>query len=220
MARGAGEGALFVAEQLALEQRRRQRRAVDAGQRPRPRRQVVQRLGEHLLADAGLAEDEHVDPALGDVAQQRRGRGDARIDHLQQFDAFVAGQRRRARRAHDDERQPPEVEGVADGERQRVAAAAHLVAHARAVGRAEILHGHRRAQAQDGVAARQRLVRERDVAVARAADHQIRADERKRGDEPGAGDEDEAAAVWARGRAAVAHRRSRMRWRDRHGRRF
>ena len=70
----AGERALLVAEELALEQRGRERRAVDAHERPLAARQLVQRLGQHLLADAGLAEDEHVDARLGDLGHQRRRR--------------------------------------------------------------------------------------------------------------------------------------------------
>src|SRR6185436_15440067 len=51
----AGERALLVAEQLALEQALGERGAVQREQRTRPaRRQPVQRAGEDLLADAGL----------------------------------------------------------------------------------------------------------------------------------------------------------------------
>ena len=86
-------------EQLGLEQRRRQRRAVDAQQRLlRPRRQAVDHLREHLLAHARLADDEHVDvgdggalgqevdpPHLGtaaDVVRRRRRRDVAALHPL------------------------------------------------------------------------------------------------------------------------------------------
>ena len=50
--RGAREGAAFVAEQLALEQRRRQRRAIDRQQRPgRARRRGVDRPRQYLFAE-------------------------------------------------------------------------------------------------------------------------------------------------------------------------
>ena len=56
----AGERALLAAEQLALDQRRRDRRAVDADHRPAaPRAALVDLRGEQLLAGAGLAEQQH-----------------------------------------------------------------------------------------------------------------------------------------------------------------
>ena len=68
---GAGERALLVAEQLALEQRLGERRAVDAtnGRRAAPAG-AVDRLGDDLLADAGLAEDEHRDRMVGDLVDE------------------------------------------------------------------------------------------------------------------------------------------------------
>ena len=58
--RGAGEGAALVPEELALEQVRRQRRAVDLDERPvAPRRSLVNGARDQLLADAALAADEH-----------------------------------------------------------------------------------------------------------------------------------------------------------------
>jgi hypothetical protein len=56
---GAGERALLVAEQLALQQRLGERRAVEAHERGlRPGARVVDHLGDELLAGAGLAHDE------------------------------------------------------------------------------------------------------------------------------------------------------------------
>jgi hypothetical protein len=54
----ASEGALFVAEQLALDQRGRECGAVDGDQRRvTTRAPRVERPGEELLAAAGLAEE-------------------------------------------------------------------------------------------------------------------------------------------------------------------
>jgi hypothetical protein len=59
-----------VAEQLALDQVLRDRAAVEHHERPgRARRVLVQRLGDQLLADAGLAADEHGGVALGQLLQ-------------------------------------------------------------------------------------------------------------------------------------------------------
>ena len=56
----AGEAARLVAEQLGLDQIFGQRRAVHDDQRARPaRRQVVEPLGDQLLAGAALADDQH-----------------------------------------------------------------------------------------------------------------------------------------------------------------
>src|SRR5512145_1857459 len=57
---GVGEGALDVAEQLALEEAFGQRGAVDPDERPvLPIRAEVHLLGYELLAYAALAQDEH-----------------------------------------------------------------------------------------------------------------------------------------------------------------
>ena len=56
----AGERALLAAEQLAFDQRRRNRRAVDPHHgAPAPRAQLVNLRREQLLAGAGLAEQQH-----------------------------------------------------------------------------------------------------------------------------------------------------------------
>ena len=58
--RGAGEGALLVAEQLALQQRLGQAAQLTAmNGLPAPRREVVDGLGDQLLAGARLALDQH-----------------------------------------------------------------------------------------------------------------------------------------------------------------
>ena len=70
---GAGEGALFVAEQLALDERRRQRRAVDPDQRARvPAAAFVQRPGEQLLAGAGRSQQQHARVRRRDLRQPRQ----------------------------------------------------------------------------------------------------------------------------------------------------
>ena len=62
----AGEGALLVTEDLALEQRLRNRRAVDGDERERrPRAQLVDRLRDELLAGARLAPKSAPRPRVG-----------------------------------------------------------------------------------------------------------------------------------------------------------
>src|SRR4029079_18198907 len=57
-ARGAGERARDVTEQLALRQLGRDRGTVDRDERATAARAAVDLLGDELLADAGLAEHE------------------------------------------------------------------------------------------------------------------------------------------------------------------
>src|SRR6185503_3103351 len=57
--RSTRKRALLVAEQLALEQRGRDRGAVDGHEAPAPSRREVQRARHALLAAAGLARDQH-----------------------------------------------------------------------------------------------------------------------------------------------------------------
>ena len=67
----AGEGALLVAEQLALDDRLGQRREVDLDEGLRGAAAVVvDRRGDELLADAALAADQHRGVALGDLGDQ------------------------------------------------------------------------------------------------------------------------------------------------------
>ena len=64
----AGEGALLEAEQLALEQLRRQRRAVDLDEGPvAAARELEDRARDELLAGAALAAHEHGDVGVRDL---------------------------------------------------------------------------------------------------------------------------------------------------------
>ena len=66
----AGERALLVAEQLALQQRLGQGGAVEADERPVPPRAArVDRPGDQFLADAALAADQHRRLRLGHAAR-------------------------------------------------------------------------------------------------------------------------------------------------------
>src|SRR5262249_35761723 len=72
----AGEGALLVAEDLALEERLGDRRAVDGHEGPRaPRRALVDGPRGELLAGAALAQEEH-------GSRRWRGEVDEAIDLL------------------------------------------------------------------------------------------------------------------------------------------
>src|SRR5262249_27577789 len=65
---GAGEGSALVTEQLALDERLRDRRAVDGDERlVASVREIVDRAGHELLARAALTIDEH---------RRRAGRGE------------------------------------------------------------------------------------------------------------------------------------------------
>ncbi|OGL00334.1 MAG: hypothetical protein A3E31_01655 [Candidatus Rokubacteria bacterium RIFCSPHIGHO2_12_FULL_73_22] len=78
-----GERALLVAEQLGLEQRLGQRRAVDGHEGPlRARRARVDRLRDQLLARAALALDQHRRRAVRDLLDERHHppEGGARAD--------------------------------------------------------------------------------------------------------------------------------------------
>ena len=87
LAIGAGEGALLVAEQLRLEQRLGQRRAVHFDEVARRAvRVVMNRAGDELLARARLAPDQHGRVALRHLAHdaqhalQRLARADDAVE--------------------------------------------------------------------------------------------------------------------------------------------
>jgi hypothetical protein len=161
-----------VAEQLALEQRLRQRGAVEREQRPGPSRQRVQGVGEQLLADAGLAGDQHVDRAGGDVADQTVHAAPGRIVDAQRLgDAAGRGRAITAAVADHDERERADREALAGRHRHRVATAHDLACDPRPVGRSEILDRHRRAEPERGMAPRQRRVSDHHVAGGVAPDH-------------------------------------------------
>lgn len=66
---GTGKGALFIAEQLGLDQCRRNRRTVDRYERPlAPWRQGMQQPRHHFLAGAGLPGYQHADIGGGYLA--------------------------------------------------------------------------------------------------------------------------------------------------------
>ena len=86
-AEGAGERAALVTEQLRLEERLRQGRAIDGDERPRgPRARLVNGARDELFAGPGLALDQH-----GGV--ERRHARDARVDlrHLVRLADEVVG---------------------------------------------------------------------------------------------------------------------------------
>ena len=171
----AGERALLVTEQLALEERLGQRRAVDATRTGLlARRAIVDRPRHHLLADAGLAEQEHADRAdrdpIDDAMQLLHG---VVVDHEARS---VAARRRGGRRGgprleHDHD--VAEVERVTGRERDPLVRGEPAVADPRAVRAAQILVLDARAEPQDAVAARDRRVVELDVGLARPADHEL-----------------------------------------------
>ncbi len=94
LALGAGEGAAFMAEQLALEDGFRNRRAVQRHEgMPRPRAEIVQAARDLFLAGAGVAADQHIDVGAGQFqhlpAQVLHGAGNPQ---QHRFDAALAGE--------------------------------------------------------------------------------------------------------------------------------
>ena len=150
---GPGEGALLVAEQLALQQRLRQRRAVHLDQRLLcARRQAVDRLRHHLLAGAALARDQHRGAAGrhlrdhlehpvhgGGVAEQA-----ARLLLPLQLAAQLAvgkGQLALGQRALDQQAQPLQVDRLLQEVVGAVAHRLHGNLHGRVAGEDDHPHG-------------------------------------------------------------------------------
>ena len=110
---GAGEGALLVAEQLALEHALGERLAVDGDERPADAvAPVVQQARHQLLAGAALALDQHRRPARRDAAHQveqlpaARALGDHRVGRVAARDLLRAGSGSRARGASSSSARP------------------------------------------------------------------------------------------------------------------
>ena len=150
------ERAALEAEQLALEQRLGQGRAVDAEQRRvGARRALVQPPRHDLLADAGLSQDEHVDLAGGDpighpaVARAR----DALLDH-----GLGLGRHRARRLGLGAAGAPLHVD--ADLETGLAEGISECVTHSRGLGRGHIEEQHvvqARSEGADHVAVAQGL---------------------------------------------------------------
>jgi hypothetical protein len=83
----------------------------------------MQGVGEHLLARAGLAEDQRVHAASGDIAQERSGVLGGGVEDAQRLGrAALGGEAGGARRAHHDEGEAADVEALAGGQGDRLAA--------------------------------------------------------------------------------------------------
>ena len=114
---GAGERALLVAEELALEERLGDRRAVEGDEtRGGARTQVVDRARDDLLAGAALAGDQDRGLRGGDLVDQAvklehpRGLADellepAAADHLAPQEQYLLAHRRPLQSLHDDRRE-------------------------------------------------------------------------------------------------------------------
>ena len=77
--RGVGEGAELLTEKLRLDQRGRQHRAVHDDERlAPPDAEIVEQADDEILADAGLAGDEHVRVGPRVALQRRRQRAHER----------------------------------------------------------------------------------------------------------------------------------------------
>ena len=160
------ERAFLVAEELSLEQRLRERGAVEAHHGPRgAARTPVDRLGGHLLADARLPDDKDAESTLRHQPEEvleLRLPLDCRLRRLRRGTAHVA--------LNDDERRAHlrDLTG-----RERARSGDGDAVDPCAVRAAEVLEGGRRARAQHGVPARHRLVQNLDVAVLAAPEHEI-----------------------------------------------
>ena len=129
-----------VAEQLALHQLARQRRAVDRHERPAPAARAVDRVRVDLLARAGLAGEQELLPRLGQLADplaHAREGGVHRRDRPERAGHLLLDRRQLRDRRH------PEHHHVAAHEDDRAVAQLQrridrLAVHHRAVGAGEI----------------------------------------------------------------------------------
>src|SRR5690606_40525788 len=77
--RGAAEGSLVVAEDLALKDRLGNRRAIDGDEiAHRPAAELVQRPRQNLLARAGFSGDENIDIDTGQLGDRPAQGSDGR----------------------------------------------------------------------------------------------------------------------------------------------
>ncbi|AUX48415.1 uncharacterized protein SOCE26_099490 [Sorangium cellulosum] len=113
VARGAGEGAAHVAEQLALQELGRQGAAVDGDEGPAaPLGEVVERARRQLLAGAGLAEQEDGGVGGRDAGDDLADGGDA-VARAEQAQLVALGADDAAE-AGDLAAQPAALDGVLD----------------------------------------------------------------------------------------------------------
>ncbi len=161
----ARERAALVAEQLGFDQARGHGGAVEDDERPRRARSpLVKRLGEHLLARAGLAFDDHRKVGAGETLAQwiEAAHLAAAADEASEAHGHGHGTRLLLIVAPDANLARPDAESLASadvGVRD-----AHAV-HEGAVGRAEVGHTQLGAGGfESGVAARDLSIRQPEVA--------------------------------------------------------
>jgi hypothetical protein len=135
---GAGEGAALVTEELALDQRVRNRPAVDRDQLAGPLGQRVDGAGEELLAGPGLAQEDDRQERARDPLQLTQR---ARVDRREGDQTGRAGAQLVERDMTVQLVARPERDALAEPE-QRVAELDQIaVAQDRAVDRAAVDHG-------------------------------------------------------------------------------
>ncbi len=127
-------------------------------------------LGEHLLADSRLAQDQHVDAAPGHILDQRGRRTDRWVVDRHAVDRRSLG-RGMSRGRHDQEREPADREALAGRDRDRTSAAKRLTADPGSVARVEILDRDRRPEAESNVLSREHRIVDHDIARRTTADH-------------------------------------------------
>ena len=159
LAIGAGEGAALVAEQLRLDQRRRHGAAVDDDERlGRAPAGQVQRLGDALLAGAGLALHQHGGVAAGERGEARGERAD-RGRAADEAVEVVGVVQRHGARAGGRELQPRLADGDDVAGREQRVEDAHAADEGAVLG-AEVAHAQRLAADGDlAVQARRRARR-------------------------------------------------------------